>query len=142
MPQNLVEEAVRSAILSRPVNKADPGAVEAAFVELCTLAQDGNTEARKIIDHSAKRLAKAVSVLTNALDFDRVIFGGPYWPLLSDAHLTLVPTALDTLTVAPHASAIRVEGTTFGTDVAAIGAACTVFENTISPNTRRLLLQH
>lgn len=142
MPQNLVEEAVRAAILPRPVDKADPGAVEAAFLELCARAQDGQADARAIIDRSAKRLAKAVSVLTNALDFDRVIFGGPYWPLLADAYLGLVPDTLAELTVAPHSSAIRVEGTAFGTDVGAIGAACTVFDGAISPDTRRLLLQH
>ncbi len=142
MPQNLVEEAVGAAILPRPVDKANPGAVEAAFLELCTKARDGHPGARAIIDRSARRVAKAVSVLTNALDFDRVVFGGPYWPLLSEAYLTLVPATLRTLTVAPHTSNIRVEGTAFGTDVAAIGAACTVFDNAISPDTRRLLLQH
>lgn len=141
-PQNLVEEAVRAGIQPYPVNKADPGAVEAAFIELCAKAHDGDLGARAIIDRSAKRVAKAVSVLTNALDFDRVIFGGPYWPLLAEAYLDLVPATLRSLTVAPHTLDMRVEGTVFGTDVGAVGAACAVFDKAISPDTRRLLLEH
>ncbi|MET4062137.1 putative NBD/HSP70 family sugar kinase [Arthrobacter sp. UYP6] len=141
MPQNLVVEAVNSGVLPQPVDREDPMAVEAAFLELCAMARNGDSSAGSIIDRSAIRLAKAVSVLTNALDFDRVIFGGPYWPMLSEAYLALVPDALRKLTVAPHAAGPRVEGTAFGTDVGAIGAACSVFEGAISPDTRQLLLQ-
>ncbi|MCQ1946806.1 ROK family transcriptional regulator [Arthrobacter sp. zg-Y1116] len=142
MPQNLVEEAVRAGVHLGPVDKTDPSAVEEAFLELCAKARRGDSGAGAIIDRSATRVAKAVSVLTNALDFDRVIFGGPYWPMLSETYLALVPAALRKLTVAPHASDIRVEGTAFGTDVGAIGAACAVFDNAFSPDTRSLLLQH
>ena len=142
MPQNLVLEAVAAGVLPQPVDAQDCQAVETAFLELCAKARGGDAEAEKIINRSALRLAKAVSVLTNALDFDRVIFGGPYWPVLSRAYLALVPDALRKLTVAPHAAGPRVEGTAFGTDVGAVGAACTVFDGAISPDTRQLLLQH
>ncbi|MDQ0735885.1 ROK family transcriptional regulator [Arthrobacter agilis] len=142
MPRNLVEEAIRAGVHPEGVNRADPGAVEAAFLRLCAEARGGDAAAGAIIDRSARRIAKAVSVLTNALDVDRVIFGGPYWPALSEAYLDLVPRALRGLTVAPHTADIRVEGTAFGTDVGAVGAACTVFDKAISPDTRRLLLEH
>ncbi|WAP50784.1 ROK family transcriptional regulator [Arthrobacter sp. ATA002] len=142
MPRNLVAEAIGAGVLTQPVNLEDPLAVEAAFLELCAKVRQDDSGAGAIINRSAVRLAKAVSVLTNALDFDRVVFGGPYWPVLSEAYLALVPDALRKLTVAPHAAGPRVEGTTLGTDVGAIGAACTVFDGAISPDTRRLLLQH
>lgn len=142
MPRNLVEEAVRAGVQPHRVDAADPGAVEEAFLQLCAKARDGDAAARAIIDRSARRVAKAVSVLTNALDVDRVVFGGPYWPVLAEAYLDLVPRTLRGLTVAPHTADIRVEGTAFGTDVGAVGAACTVFDKAISPDTRRLLLGH
>lgn len=141
MPQNLVEEAVLGGVHPQPVDKTDPAAVEAAFLGLCEKARQGHPVAGMIIERSAMRVAKAVSVLTNALDFDRVIFGGPYWPVLSETYLALMPDALRKLTVAPHAEGPSVEGTAFGTDVGAIGAACAVFDDAISPDTRRLLLQ-
>jgi predicted NBD/HSP70 family sugar kinase len=142
MPRNLVEEAIRAGVHPYGVNRADPGSVEEAFLRLCAAARDGDPGARSIIDRSARRVAKAVSVLTNALDVDRVVFGGPYWPMLAEAYLDLVPRTLRGLTVAPHTADIRVEGTTLGTDVGAVGAACTVFDKSISPDTRRLLLEH
>ncbi|WP_342772586.1 ROK family transcriptional regulator [Arthrobacter crusticola] len=140
MPQNLVQEAVLLGVLDYPVDNADPGAVETAFLDLCARAVDGKA-ARRIIDVSAERVAKAVSVLTNALDFDRVVFGGPYWPLLAGSYLRIVPDVLTRLTVAPHADGIQIEGTAFGTDVGAVGAACTVFTNALSPSPEQLLLR-
>lgn len=141
MPQNLVQEAVEKGVLSHPVDKADPSKVEAAFLELCTRSAEGEPAARKIIDVSARRVAKAVSVLMNALDFDRVVFGGPYWPMLSNPYLDLVPATLRNLVVFPHAATIQVEGTALGIDVGAIGAACTVFNDVLSPHPSQLLLQ-
>lgn len=141
MPHNLVQEAVRQGILTCSVSPANPSSAEAAFVELCTRSARGDAAARSIIDTSARRVAKAVAVLINALDFDRVVFGGPYWPLLTIPYLEIIPDTLRGLVVSPHASTIRVEGTAFGTDVGAVGAACTAFDKALSPHLSQLLLR-
>ncbi|GAB3523447.1 ROK family transcriptional regulator [Arthrobacter monumenti] len=140
MPANLVDEAHELGVLPDPVDTSDPLSIETAFILLCKAANSGDELARAIIERSARRVAKAASVLTNALDFNRVVFGGPYWPMLSEVYLDIVPEALHALTVEHSIHPLQVDGTVLGTDVGAVGAACTVFNNAISPQTKRLLL--
>ena len=56
-------------------------AVQESFAQLCAIADAGNEEATEIIRRSAVLVARAVAVVTNTLDVDRVVFGGPFWTL-------------------------------------------------------------
>ncbi len=48
-------------------------------------AYAGNEAAMAIIGKSAVLVARAVSVVTNTLDVERVVFGGPFWSCLAPA---------------------------------------------------------
>jgi predicted NBD/HSP70 family sugar kinase len=137
-PQALVEEAERLGVLG--AGSVDTEAVDARFTELCGAAAAGDTVALEIIDRSAVRLAKAVAVVANVLDVDRVVFGGPFWARLSAHYLTRVPELLEQLRAARSIHRIAVTGSTLGEDVAAIGAGSLVLDNAITPNTKALLL--
>lgn len=139
-PQSMVLEAERAGVL--PGSSIHPHAHETdeRFSALCTLAGDGSAAAAAILDRSAGRVAKAVSVITNLLDVDRVVFGGPYWTRLSALYLRRIPGLLDDLTVARSIHRIDVVGTGVGEDVGAIGAACLVLDHALAPRAARLML--
>ena len=141
IPQVLVAEAEAAGILdgSRPDNSG--AVVQQSFSRLCDLADEGNEQALAIIDKSAVLVARAVSVVTNTLDVERVVFGGPYWSRLSERYLEKIPALLDANSAARLIHTIEVVGTGVGEDVGAVGAACLVLEHTLAPRAQRLLLE-
>ena len=78
--------------------------------------------------------------MINILDLDRVVFGGPFWERLSEPFLRQIPDYIcgDAALVSQHA--INFSGSSVGDDVAAIGAACLVLDNTFSPRPTALLI--
>ena len=79
-------------------------------------------------------------MITNLLDVDRVVFGGPFWARVSERYLRLIPPLLDELTDARSVHRVEVVGTGVGEDVGAIGAACLVLDDALAPRAARLLL--
>ncbi|MEC5183071.1 putative NBD/HSP70 family sugar kinase [Cryobacterium sp. MP_3.1] len=139
-PQSLVRAAVRLGVLTASQPNADARETDVQFSALCELAEGGSDAALAVLEQSAGRVAKAVSVLTNLLDVDRVVFGGPYWSRLSRVYLRRIPGLLDELTVARSIHRIEVAGTGVGEDVGAVGAACLVLDHTLAPRAARLIL--
>ncbi|ASD21144.1 transcriptional regulator [Cryobacterium sp. LW097] len=139
-PQSLVRAAVRLGVLTASKPNADARETDVQFSALCELAEGGSDAALAVLEQSAGRVAKAVSVLTNLLDVDRVVFGGPYWSRLSRVYLRRIPGLLDELTVARSIHRIEVAGTGVGEDVGAVGAACLVLDHTLAPRAARLIL--
>ena len=139
-PQSLVRAAVELGVLTASKPNADAREVDVQFSALCALAEGGSAAALAVLDQSAGRVAKAVSVLTNLLDVDRVVFGGPYWTRLSRVYLRRMPGLLDELTVARSIHRIEVAGTGVGEDVGAVGAACLVLDHALAPRAARLIL--
>ncbi len=140
-PQALVAEAERRGVLPDTRLSSAASDVAVQFSRLCDLADLGNMAALDIIEQSARRTARAISVMTNMLDVDRVVIGGPYWRRLSAYYLRRVPVLLDELSVTRSIRAVPLVGTGVGDDVGAIGAACLVLERTLSPSATRLLLE-
>ncbi|HEY1156780.1 MAG TPA: ROK family protein, partial [Arthrobacter sp.] len=101
----------------------------------------GNEQAAAILDKSAVLVARAASVVTNALDVERVVFGGPFWSGLAERYLERIPPLLDGNSAARLIHPIEVVGTGVGEDVGAIGAASLVLEHTLAPRAQRLLLE-
>ncbi|TFD82753.1 ROK family protein [Cryobacterium fucosi] len=139
-PQDLVREAESAGVLGGSQASPDAHATDEQFSALCALASAGHGGAMAILERSAVHLARAVSVITNLLDVDRVVFGGPYWARLSGTYLHLVPGVLDDLSVARSVHRVEVVGTGVGEDVGAIGAACLVLDHVLAPRSARLLL--
>ena len=95
---------------------------------------------RAILVDTAHALARAIVIIVNLLDIDEVIFGGPFWNPISAAILAELPAAVlsDPALVPPHP--VRFVQSAIPVDVAAVGAATLVLDNTFSPRPSALLL--
>jgi predicted NBD/HSP70 family sugar kinase len=115
-------------------------AVDAALGRLADLAEDGQPEAKAILVGAARALARAIVVIVNLLDIDEVVFGGPFWARISSVVLDALPAAVreDPALLASHP--VRFVESTIPVDVAAVGAATLVLDNTFSPRPSALLL--
>jgi predicted NBD/HSP70 family sugar kinase len=142
VPRALVERALLDGVLSAAEagNLEDMVDVDAAFSRLATLAATGYPEASAILTDAARSLARAIVVIVNLLDIDEVIFGGPFWARISPAILSALPDAVrsDPALIPPHP--IRFAQSAIPVDVAAVGAATLVLDNTFSPRPSALLL--
>ncbi|MEW1807514.1 ROK family transcriptional regulator [Pseudarthrobacter enclensis] len=140
IPQVLVAQAEAAGILEGPA-AGSAAEIQQSFSELCARAYAGDEGASAILDRSATLVARAASVVTNTLDVERVVFGGPFWTCLAQRYLELVPPLLDANSDARLIHPIEVVGTGVGEDVGAIGAASLVLEHTLAPRAQRLLLE-
>ena len=141
IPQVLVAQAEAAGVLDGAAADRSAPEVQERFAELCALAYGGNSAAMDILRRSAVLVSRAVSAVTNALDVDRVVFGGPFWTCLAPAYLELVPGLIADNSATRKIHGIEVVGTGVGEDVGAIGAACLVLEHTLAPRSQRLLLE-
>jgi predicted NBD/HSP70 family sugar kinase len=144
IPQVLVAQAEAAGTLegsSDPTHATDGPAIQERFAQLCANASAGDERASQIIERSAVLVARAVSTVTDVLDVDRVVFGGPFWSCLAERYLERIPDLLRESSATRRIHAIDVVGTGVGEDVGAIGAACLVLEHTLAPRSQRLLLE-
>jgi predicted NBD/HSP70 family sugar kinase len=141
IPQVLVAQAVAAGVLDGSLLATDGPAIQDSFARLCAAASVGDQRAVDILDKSAELVARAVSTITNTLDVDRVVFGGPFWSCLAEPYLARIPDLVREHSATNKIHAIEVVGTGVGEDVGAIGAACLVLEHTLAPRSRRLLLE-
>ncbi|MHA7246115.1 ROK family transcriptional regulator [Arthrobacter tecti] len=137
-PQSLVREAEGLGVLSAERHRN--GDIADGLTQLCEAAEEGDQQAIEILGRAAVRTARAVSVVTNILDVDRVVFGGPFWEPLANRYLEVVPSSLLDCRAARSIHPVEVVSTGIGDDVAAIGAACLMLERTLGPRAERLLL--
>lgn len=137
-PQSLVREAEERGVLSEENHRN--GDVADGLLQLCAAAEAGDKVACDIITRAAVRTARAVSVLVNVLDVDRVVFGGPFWAPLANRYLEIVPSSLLDFRAARSIHPVEVVSTGIGHDVAAVGAACLMLERTLGPRAERLML--
>jgi len=139
-PQAMVEKAERLGVLQDSRVGSDAESVDERFRELCARSHDGDTRALAVLEDSAAQLSVAIAVLTNMLDVDRVIFGGPYWTLLSEAYMRIIPARIYAQSATRALRSVPVSGAISGEDVAAIGAACVVLDEVYSPRASTLYL--
>ncbi|KUR63699.1 ROK family transcriptional regulator [[Arthrobacter] sp. ATCC 21022] len=141
IPQVLVAEAEAQGVLDGHAEGADAPSVQERYAMLCDKADAGDERAVAILEKSAVLVARAVSVVTNTLDVERVVFGGPFWGRMSKYFLDRVPALITENSAARMIHGIDVVGSGVGEDVGAIGAACLVLEHTLAPRAQRLLLE-
>lgn len=141
IPQVLVAEAEAAGVLDGHGDESDGPEVQERYAMLCDKADAGDAKAIAILEKSAVLVARAVSVVTNTLDVERVVFGGPFWGRMSKYFLDRVPGLIADNSAAGMIHGIDVVGSGVGEDVGAIGAACLVLEHTLAPRAQRLLLE-
>lgn len=137
MPLRLVELAIKRGILSEA--EGNDG-VDAGLARIVSLALAGDTGAVLILEEAAARIARAVVIIANLLDLDRAVFGGPYWTQMSAALLPLLPSLVNSSQALVTTHTVAITESSAGEDVAAIGAACLVLDNVLSPRPSALLI--
>ncbi|MEV0719264.1 ROK family protein [Asanoa sp. NPDC050611] len=142
VPRALVERAQREGILpgTLPPGPAGIPEIDEAFSALAALARAGDARAHEVVADAARQIARAVVVLVNLLDIERVIFGGPFWSRIATIVLDVLPGVVraDPALVPPHD--VRFTESVIPVDVAAVGAATLVFDGTFSPKASTLLI--
>lgn len=141
-PQAIIEQAERAGVFLDDREVSDVAAVDARFSQLCERAADGDAPAIGVLRQAAAHTAVLTAVLTNMLEVDRVVFGGPFWSRLADAYLREIPARLEQASATRAVRSLPVDGTVVGDDVGAVGAACVVLDSVLSPRASDLLLVH
>jgi predicted NBD/HSP70 family sugar kinase len=141
-PQAIVERAQRADVLDGATDLDDAASVDEAFGRLSALAAGGSEPATAVLREAAGHLAILLSVLTDFLDVDRVVLGGPFWSRVSDLYLQELPTRIAALSATRAVrEPVRVDATVVGDDVGAVGAACVVLDSVLSPRASVLLFE-
>lgn len=140
IPPYVVALADRAGLMPEPVELADAVAVDRAFTRVAELDHEGNAAADEILAGVSLRVARGLLTLINILDLDLIVFGGPFWDRIGEGVLRRVPELIrtDRALVAQHP--IEFRGSALGDDVAAIGAACLVLDDSFSPRSTALLI--
>ncbi len=139
-PQAIVERAERHGAFDRERDGNGVDEVEARFTELCERADAGDDVALGVLRAAAAHLVELLSTLTNVLDVDRVVLGGPFWSRVSALYLAEIPEPLNRKSATSAVHTIAVDGTVVGDDVGAVGAACVVLDSVLTPRASDLYL--
>lgn len=140
-PQAIIERAECAGVLPDDREANDVEAVDARFTELCDRAGAGDAGAAQLLRQSASHLARLIAVLTNVLDVDRVVLGGPFWARLAPVYLRELPARVGQLSAMRALRDLPVDGTVLGADVGAVGAGCVVLDALLSPRASDLLIE-
>ncbi|MCA5922751.1 ROK family transcriptional regulator [Curtobacterium oceanosedimentum] len=141
-PDRLVQIARSRGLMLADGGAADPAsAVDTAWDELADAIARGDETATGLAAEAGTVMGRAVVLIVNLLDVDRVVFGGPFWSRIAPAALPAARTAIagSPLLVPKHE--VQVVESDRGADVAAVGAACLVLDASLSPRASALLIR-
>lgn len=93
-----------------------------------------------MLEESAMHLSTLISALTNMLDVDGVVLGGPFWSRVSSLSLSLLPRLLERQSATSAVRDLPVRGAVVGGDIGAVGAGCVVLDEVLSPRAAALFL--
>ncbi len=139
-PQFMVEQAVADGLIEAPSPRNDTGAIERQFDALLALADEGDEGALRILNRAAALIATALISVVNFLDVEEIIFGGPFWGRVERRFLARISDMVDRSPDRETRHPIRVSSSTVAGDVVAVGAACLVLDDTLSPSPTHLLI--
>jgi predicted NBD/HSP70 family sugar kinase len=140
-PQSIVELAESAGVFDGDGQIDGVHAVEERFTMLCERAAAGDARATAVLERAAGSLAVLIAVLTNMLDVDRVVLGGPFWDRVSAIYLRVLPGEVHRRSATRGVREIPVTGTIVGDDVGAVGAACVVLDQILTPRASDLYLR-
>lgn len=141
-PQAIVERAEKAGVFADDRVSSDAGSVDERFTQLCERVAAKDADATAVLDQAVKHLSVLISGLTNMLDVDRVVLGGPFWSRVEELYLRQLPELLTRQSATSAVRDLPVSGTVVGDDVGAVGAGCVVLDEVLSPRASALFLDH
>ncbi|MDY1005413.1 ROK family transcriptional regulator [Curtobacterium sp. CFBP9011] len=120
----------------------DLAAVDRAWDALGAAIAAGDPAAQALAAEIGTVMGRAVVVIVNLLDLDRVVFGGPFWSRISATALPAATAAISGSPILVPKHPVTVVESRRGTDVAAVGAACLVLDAALSPRASTMLIAH
>lgn len=114
--------------------------VEDRYRAIAGLARAGESRASAILQEAATHLARGVAQLSDVLDLDEVVFGGPWWDPISDIVMPNVAAALTDLAVLTSVRPVTLRTSRHSHDAASVGAAALVLDETFSARPERLVM--
>ncbi|MPV35581.1 ROK family protein [Georgenia subflava] len=133
-PVALVEQGRRAGVLDARTPSDTAGAVVALFDR----ADAGDVVARGIVEDAAAGMARLALVVTNLLDLDRLVLGGPFWSRLEPYYAGAV-AGFRSGAAAHQIHDVEVVGTSFGEHFGAVGAASLVLDQAFSAHPTALV---
>ncbi|GAA1832775.1 ROK family transcriptional regulator [Agromyces salentinus] len=140
MPRSVVAGAISTGLIGAHAGRPDAVEVDEALARIALLAESGDRGASAALEVVAARIAVAVVTVANLLDLDTVVFGGPYWNHISGSVLERISVLVNTSPALVTTHPIAVTVSSIGNDVAAVGAACLVLDDVLSPRPSALLI--
>jgi predicted NBD/HSP70 family sugar kinase len=134
-PSALLERARQRGAL--PAGSLDETAAAstdatAALGELFDRADAGEPAARDVVAYAVTGIARLALVVTNLLDLDRLVLGGPYWARIAPYYLDRGPEQMAAGAAARLIHGVEVVGTSIGEHFGAVGAASLVLDHAFS----------
>lgn len=131
----LLVRALEEGVISPPADKSEP-----SLHTLYDLADEGDGPALEMVRRAAVGVSRAVLVITNLLDVDKVVLGGPYWSRMAPYVLAVAPELLEAGSAAHRIHSVELVGARMGDLLASVGAASIVLDQAFSPHPTRLVL--
>ena len=105
----------------------------AAYRRVCRDAQAGDPVALEVVGAAGRRLGEAATTLLNLVDVPLVVLGGWGMSHVGDLYGSALLSAVSERSIARSMRRVRVETSSIGEDVGAIGAASLVLHSAYSP---------
>jgi len=122
---------------SSPASQAE---LDAELRRLYDRADAGEEHALAVVRSSAVAMVRAALLVTNLLDVERLVLGGPYWPRMADYFFELAPPMFAEHAAAHDIHPVELIGTPVGEQLAAVGAASLVLDHAYSPRPGSLVI--
>jgi predicted NBD/HSP70 family sugar kinase len=139
-PARLVNQAQQLGLLPPAPEPADATAIGAQFSALVEALDAGDERARELFVTSVEALGAFVVNLTNLLDVERVVFGGPYWSQVRGFMHAELRERMRSSEIDNLSHSVELTDSVVGEDVVAVGAACLVLTGSFSPQSSKLLI--
>ena len=139
-PGYLVEQAVDAGLLPSTAEPRGMAEVERAFGGLLERADAGEVEVAVLLDRAADLIATALVTVVNLLDVGDIVMGGPFWERVAPRFQPRIAVGIASSPNRVTHHAVGVTVSAIGEDVAAVGAACLVLDDVLTPRPSALLI--
>jgi predicted NBD/HSP70 family sugar kinase len=114
--------------------------IDLALSCLTASAARGEAKALDILRRGSEATAQAIATISDLVDADQVIVGGPYWHHLEAWYMRWLAADVNSFAGLAPLRQVLVRGSAVGTDVGAVGAATLAFDEMFSPRASTLFL--